>query len=227
MCGLLISTFCSAEFGICNSSIDLLPINLILSHVILYQHHDFYNLLISSPRVVAKKMVCQLEAIQLAHKRGCFCLLCRHSWWWGRVTATVTVRNVTISLCHACWLRNSWFIKCTIFPDHTCFCSNGWINYVSWTTSLFTRLSEEGLLTERSENPSRLKTKLKSGIQEWNEQSNRFRITKNWLDSGTRFTSEVQEFTTEMRTSILMDHLRHEPTSWDVDMSFCGPSTTV
>ena len=227
MCGLLISTFCSAEFGICNSSIDLLPINSILSHVILYQHHDFYNLLISSPRVVAKKMVCQLEAIQLAHKRGCLCLLCRHSWWWGRVTATVTVCNVTISLCHACWLRNSWFIKCTIFPDHTCFCSNGWINYVSWTTSLFTWLSEAGLLTERSENPSRLKTKLKSGIQEWNEQSNRFRITKNRLDSGTRFTSEVQEFTTEMRTSILMDHLRHEPTSWNVDMSFCGPSTTV
>ena len=193
----------------------------------LYQHHDFYNLLISSPRVVAKKMVCQLEAIRLAHKRGCLCLLCRHSWWWGRVTATVTVRNVTISLCHACWLRSSWFIKCTIFHDHTCFCSNGWINYVSWTTSLFTWLSEEGLLTERSENPSRLKTKLKSGIQEWNEQSNRFRITKNRLNSGTRFTSEVQEFMTEMRTSILMDHLRNEPTSWDVDMSFCGPSTTV
>ena len=101
-----------------------------------------------------------------------------------------------------------------------CFCSNGWINYVSWTMSLFTWLSEERLSTKRSENPSRLKTKLKSGIQEWNEQSNRFRITKNRLDSGTKFTSEVQAFLREMRTSILMVHLRHDPTSWDVDTSF-------
>ena len=68
--------------------------------------------------------------------------------------------------------------------------------------SQFTWLSEAGSSTKRSENPSRLKTKLKSRIQERNERSNRFRITENRLDSGTRFTSEVQAFPTEMRTPI-------------------------
>ena len=47
---------------------------------------------------------------------------------------------------------------------------------------------------------SKVKTKLNSRIQERNERSSRFRITENWLDSGTRFTAEVQAFSTEMWT---------------------------
>ena len=111
--------------------------------------------------------------------------------------------------------------RAVLFPT-TSFCNNGWINYLSWTTSLFTWLLGVGSSINRSKNPSRLKTKLKSRIQERNERSNRFRITKNRLDSWTRFASEVQAFPTEMWTSILMDHSRHEPMCRDVDKSFCG-----
>ena len=46
--------------------------------------------------------------------------------------------NVTISLGHACWLHITYNISRGVFFPTTCFCSNGWINCVSRTTSLFT-----------------------------------------------------------------------------------------
>ena len=80
------------------------------------------RLLISSPRVVAKKIVCPLEAIQPANNRKHLCLLRWHSQCWRRVWEGVAP-SFFVSCLPKCELKTIAFsvlvIVCVILPGFT------------------------------------------------------------------------------------------------------------